>query len=80
MCTLFEKLFLSKEMRRKTICVVLYSLNFLKPVSTRYSIYRRLSCPQEQSGHEGEKEKISNPSDTREQTRAVQHVVKRLAA
>ena len=35
------------------------------------SFYRRLSEPQDQSGHEGAK-KILHPSDTRDRTRAVQ--------
>ena len=47
--------------------------------STRCSFYRRLSGPQDQSGHEGVKKKL-HPSDIRDRTRAVQPVVKRLAA
>ena len=45
----------------------------------RYSFYRKLSGPQDQSGHEGMKKNL-NPSDTRDGTRAVQSVAKRLAA
>ena len=45
----------------------------------RYSFYRRLSGPQGQSGHEGMKKNF-HPSDTRDRTRTVQPVVKRLAA
>ena len=41
--------------------------------------YRRLSRSQNQSGHEGV-EKIFQPSDTRDRTRAIQPVAKRLAA
>ena len=37
----------------------------------RYSFYRRLSGPQDQSGHEGVKKNL-HPSDTRDRTRAVQ--------
>ena len=44
----------------------------------RYSFYRRLSRPLDQSGHEGVKKNL-HPSDTRDRTLAVQHVVKRLA-
>ena len=47
--------------------------------SPRYSFYRRLSGPQDQSGHEGAK-KILHPSDTRDPTRDVQPVAQRLAA
>ena len=45
----------------------------------RYSFYRRLGGPQGQFGHEGVK-KIFHLSDTRDRTRAVQLVAKRLAA
>ena len=45
----------------------------------RYSFYRRLSGPQDQSGHEGVKKNL-DPSDTRHRTRAVQPAAKRLAA
>ena len=44
-----------------------------------YSFYRRLSEPQDQSGHEGAKQNL-HPSDTRDRTRAFQPVVKRLDA
>ena len=44
-----------------------------------YSFYRRLSGPQEQSGHEGVKKNL-HPSNTRDQTQAFQHVAKHLAA
>ena len=47
--------------------------------SPRYSFYRRLSGPQDQSGHEGAKKNL-HPSDTRDRTRAVQTVAQRLAA
>ena len=43
--------------------------------SPRYSFYRRLSGPQDQSGHEGAQKNL-HPSDTR----AVQPVAQRLAA
>ena len=46
--------------------------------SPRYSFYRRLSEPNDQSGHEGVKKNL-HTSDTRDQTRAVQPVAKRLA-
>ena len=42
-------------------------------------IYRRLSGPQDQSGHEGSKKNL-HPSDTRDRTRAVQPAAQRLAA
>ena len=42
-------------------------------------IYRRLSGPQGQSGHEGVKKNL-HPSDTRDRNRAIQSVAKRLAA
>ena len=45
----------------------------------RYSFYRRLSIPQDQPGHE-EVKKSLHTSDTRDRTRAVQPVAKRLAA
>ena len=45
----------------------------------RYSFYRRLSGPQDQSGHEGVKKNL-HPTDTRDRTRAVQLVAQRLAA
>ena len=41
--------------------------------------YRRLSGPQDQSGHEGVKKNL-HPSDTRDRTRAVQIVATPLAA
>ena len=44
----------------------------------RYSFYRGLSGPHDQSGHEGVKKNL-HPSDTRDRTRAVQPVAKRLA-
>ena len=46
---------------------------------SRYSFYRRLSGPQDQSGHGGVKENL-HPSDIRDRTRALQPVVKLLAA
>ena len=58
---------------------MLRSAVFTSGESPRYSFYRRLSLPQGQSGHEGVK-KILHSSDTRNQTRAVQPVAKRLAA
>ena len=42
-------------------------------------IYRRLSEPQDQSGHEGVK-KNPHPSDTRDRTRAVQPIARHLTA
>ena len=47
--------------------------------SPRYSFYRRLSEPLDQSGHEGAKKNL-HPSDTRDRTRTVQPVAQRLAA
>ena len=47
--------------------------------SPRYSFYRRLSGPQDQSGPEGAKKNL-HPSDTRDRTRAVQPVAQRLDA
>ena len=44
-----------------------------------YSFYRRLSGPQDQSGHKGAKKNL-HPSNTRDRTRAVQLVAQRLAA
>ena len=41
--------------------------------SSRYSFFRCLSGPQDQSGHEGIK-KIPRPSDTRNRTRTVQSI------
>ena len=52
---------------------------FYPEESPRYSFYRRLSGPQDQSGHEGAKKNL-HPSDTRDRTRAVQPVAQRLAA
>ena len=45
----------------------------------RYSFYSRLSGLQDQSGFEGVKKNL-HPSDTRDRTRAVQPIAKRLAA
>ena len=45
----------------------------------RFSFYGRLSGLQDQSGHEGVKKNV-HLSDTRDRTRAVQPVVKRLVA
>ena len=45
----------------------------------RYSFYRRLSGPQDYSGHQGVKRNL-HPSDTRDRIRAVQPVAKHLAA
>ena len=59
--------------------LVLCSAAFTPEEIPRYSFYRRLSGPQGQSGHEGVKNNL-HPSDTRDRTRAVQPVVKRLAA
>ena len=59
--------------------LVLRSAAFTLRESARYSFYRRLSEPQDQSGHEGAK-KMSTPSDTRDRTWAVQPVAQRLAA
>ena len=47
--------------------------------SPQYSFYRRLSGPQDQSGHERAKKNL-HPSDTRDWTRAIQPVAQRLAA
>ena len=47
--------------------------------SPRYSFYRRLSGPQDQSGHKGAKKNL-HPSDTRDRTRVIQPVAQRLAA
>ena len=46
---------------------------------TRYSFYRRLSGPQDQTGHKGVNENL-HLSDTRDRTRAVQSVAERLAS
>ena len=46
---------------------------------TQYSFYKRLSEPQNQSGYEG-MNKYHHPSDTRDRTRAVQSIAKRLNA
>ena len=43
-----------------------------------YSFYRRMSGPQDQSGHEGVKKNV-HPFDTWDRTRAVQPVAKHLA-
>ena len=44
-----------------------------------YSFYRRLSGPQDQSGHEGVKKNL-HLFDTGDQTWAIRHIVKHLAA
>ena len=59
--------------------LVLRSAAFTPEERPRYSFYRRLSGPQDQSGHEGAKKNL-HPSDTRDRTRAVQPVAQRLAA
>ena len=59
--------------------LVLRSAAFTPGEIPRYSFYRRLSGPQAQSGHEGVKKNL-HPSDTRDRTRAVQLVAKRLVA
>ena len=58
--------------------LVLRSAAFTPEESPRYSFYRRLSGPEDQSGHEGAKKSL-HPSDTRDQTRTVQPVAQRLA-
>ena len=55
--------------------LVLRSAAFTTREIPRFSIYRRLGEPQDQSGHEGVKKNL-HPSDTR----AVQPVAQRLAA
>ena len=57
--------------------IVVCSAAFTPEKSPRYSFYRRLSGPQDQSGHEGAK-KNSTPSYTRDRTRAVQPIAQRL--
>ena len=52
---------------------------FYSRESPQYSFYRRLSGPQDQSGYE-EVKKTLHPSDTRDRTRVVQPIAKRLAA
>ena len=47
--------------------------------SHRYTFYRTLSVPQDQSGDEGVKKNL-HPSDTRDRNRVVQPELKRLAA
>ena len=47
--------------------------------SSRYSFYRRLNGPQDQSGYEGPKKNL-HPSDIRDRTWAAQRVPKRRAA
>ena len=59
--------------------LVLLSAVFTPGESPRYSFYRRLSEPHDQSGHERAKKNL-HPSDTRDRTRAVQPVAQRLAA
>ena len=61
------------------VWLVLRSEAFTPGENHRYSFYRSLSGLQEQSGHEGVKENL-HPSDTRDRTRAVQPVGKRLSA
>ena len=46
--------------------------------NTRYSFYRRLSGPQDQSGHE-ELKKNLRPSDTRDRTRTILPIRKSMA-
>ena len=58
--------------------LVLSLVVFTPKQSPRYSFYRRLSGPQDQSGHKGAKKNL-HPSNTRDWTRAVQPVAKRLA-
>ena len=55
--------------------LVLHSAAFTPEEIPRYSFYRRLSGPQDQSGHESAKKNL-HPSDTR----AVHPAAKRLAA
>ena len=57
----------------------LRSAAFTPGVSPWYSLYRRMSGPQNQSGQEGVKKNL-HLSDTRDRTRTVQPIVKRLAA
>ena len=59
--------------------LVLRSAAFTPGEIPQYSFYRRLSEPQGQSGHEGVKKNLHS-SYTRDRTRAVQPVAKRLAA
>ena len=54
------------------------SAAFIPGESPGYSFYRKLSGPENKSGYEGVKKNL-HPSDTRDRTRAVQPVVKRLA-
>ena len=58
--------------------LVLCSAAFIPEESPRYSFYRRLSVPQDQSGHEGAKKNL-HPSDIWDRTRAVQPLTQRLA-
>ena len=59
--------------------LVLCLASFTPWESSRYSFNRRLSGPQDQSGHEGAKKNL-HPSDTQDRTRTIQPVVKRHAS
>ena len=59
--------------------LVLRSAAFISEKGPRHSFYRRLSGPQDQSGHDGMKKNL-HTSDTWDRSRAVQPVAKRLAA
>ena len=59
--------------------LVLCSAAFTPGENTPYSFYRRLSGPQDQSGHVGVKKNL-HPSNTQDRTQAVQPIAKHLAA
>ena len=54
--------------------LVLCSVTFTPRESPRYSFYRRLSGPQDQSGRDGVKKNI-NPSDTQDRTWAIEPTI-----
>ena len=59
--------------------LILCSATFTPEESPRYPFYRRLSGPQDPSGHKGAKKNLHS-SDTRDWTRAIQPVAQCLAA
>ena len=63
---------------RKEVGLLVLCLAVFTPGNPRYSYYRILSGPLDQSGHEGVKKNLY-ASDSRYRTRAVQSVAKLLA-
>ena len=72
-------IFTSTALERGRGWLVLRSAAFTPEESPRYSFYRRLSVPQDQSGHKRAKKNL-HLSDTWDRTWAVQPVAQRVAA